>query len=552
MTGRRKRAAITSLQLRFSGTKRMARLSFWLFGGLTALGLFAASAQAQTPVVQVAQGEVRGTVDRGARAWLGLPFAAPPVGGLRWKPPVTAPAWSGVRPADHFAASCQQVAAPQGLGPWSHEYATSDPVSEDCLYLNIWAPAPNGRKAVKKRPVLVWIYGGGFGSGSGAVPIYNGAALAKKGIVVVNMNYRVGVYGFFAHADLDKENAQGASGNYGLMDQIAALKWVRANIAAFGGDPENVTIAGQSAGAASVHFLIDSPQAKGLFVRAIAESGSGMGLVVADHATADAAGAKFAAAGGVTTLAQLRGLTPDQLLAAAKAAGGMNFGPSVDGLVFADAATADDGNSSDVPVLTGMTANEGSSAYAFGTPLTMTPDGLRQSIDHRYGAYAPTIAALYPAGDDAAATLARETLARDRGVASMYLWAMHRETKSHTPIYAYLWTHVEPGLDAAKYKAFHSSEVPYVFGTLDTPDRPFTALDHKLSDQVQAYWLNFVRKGDPNGPGLPHWPQLTTSDRLILNIGDDTHVQPILDPARLEALTHYIRGGGAPGLFGLD
>ena len=525
----------------------MARQSSWLLCAAV-LALLAPCAQAQTDIVHVAQGEVSGIVDRGARAWLGIPFAAPPVGDLRWKPPEPASAWRDVRPADHFAASCQQVAAPQGLGPWSHEYATSDPVSEDCLYLNIWAPA----KAAKGRPVLVWIYGGGFGTGSGAVPIYNGASLAKKGIVVVNMNYRIGVYGFFSHADLDKENAQGASGNYGLMDQIAALKWVRANIAAFGGDPGNVTIAGQSAGAASVHILIESPLAKGLFVRAIAESGSGMGLVVADHDTAEAAGARFAAAAGATTLAQLRALTPDQLLAAAKAAGGMNFGPSIDGLVLPDAATADDGNSSDVPVLTGMTANEGSSAYAFGTALTVTPEGLRRLIDHRYGADAPAIAALYPAGDDASATLARESLARDRGLASMYLWAAHRQAKSQAPIFAYLWTHVEPGPDAAKYKAFHSSEVPYVFGTLDTPDRPFTALDHKLSEQVQAYWLNFVRKGDPNGPGLPHWPELTTADKLILNIGDDTRVQPLLDPAKLEVFTRYIRDGGAPGLFGLE
>ncbi len=526
----------------------MARLPSCLFGGLTALALLATSAQAQN-VVHVAQGEVSGIVDRDARAWLGIPFAAPPVGDLRWKPPVPASAWSGVRPANRFAASCQQVATPQGLGPWSHEYETSDPVSEDCLYLNIWSPPA---KSATKRPVLVWIYGGGFGSGSGAVPIYNGAALAKKGIVVVNMNYRVGIYGFFAHADLDKENAEHASGNYGLMDQIAALQWVRANIAAFGGDPDNVTIAGQSAGAASVHFLIDSPMAKGLFVRAIAESGSGMGLDAAPHATAEAAGAKFAAAAGVTTLAQLRALTPDQLLAAAKAAGGMNFGPTVDGAVFPDAVTAADSNSSDVPVLTGMTANEGSSAYAFGTPLTVTPDALRQSIAHRYGGDAPAITALYPATDDASASLARENLARDRGLASMYLWAAHREATSHAPIYAYLWTHPEPGPEAAKYKAFHSSEVPYVFGTLDTPDRPFTAEDHTLSDQVQAYWLNFIRSGNPNGPGLPQWPALTASDKRILNIGDDTHVQPILDPARLDAFTRYHQDGGALGLFGLE
>ncbi len=524
------------------------RLPSWLCALITMLALAAGTAHAQN-VVHVSQGTARGMIDRGARAWLGIPFAAPPTGDLRWKPPMPAAPWSGVLKADRFAASCQQVAAPQGLGPWSHEYATSDPVSEDCLYLNIWTPP---LKSATKRPVLVWIYGGGFGSGSGAVPIYNGAALAKKGIVVVNMNYRVGIYGFFAHADLDKENPQGASGNYGLMDQIAALKWVRANVAAFGGDPDNVTIAGQSAGAASVHFLIDSPMAKGLFVRAIAESGSGMGLDPAPHASAEAAGAKFATAAGVTTLAQLRALTPDQLLAAAKAAGGMNFGPTVDGTVFPDAVTAAYGNSNDVPVLTGMTANEGSSAYAFGTPLTVTPDALRQSIAHRYGADAPAITALYPATDAAAANLARESLARDRGLASMYLWAEHREANSHAPIYAYLWTHAEPGPEAFKYKAFHSSEVPYVFGVLDTPDRPFTIEDHKISDQVQAYWLNFIRTGDPNGSGLPHWPTLTVSDKRILNIGADTHVQPLLDSAKLDAFTHYQQGGGALGLFGLD
>ena len=522
----------------------MTRRSSWLFAGV--LALFAVSAQAGTDVVHVTQGALSGTVDHGARAWLGIPFAAPPVGDRRWTPPAPTASWAGLRPADHFAASCEQDVDPQGFGPWTHEYVTAGPVSEDCLYLNVWAPA----KPVKTRPVLVWIYGGGFNSGSGAVPIYNGAALAAKGIIVVNMNYRVGLYGFLSHPDLDKENPQGASGNYGLMDQIAALKWVRANIAAFGGDPDNVTIAGQSAGSASVHALIDSPAAKGLFVRAIAESGSGMGIVFTDHATADANGATFAQAAGATTLAQLRALTANQLGAAAKTAG-VNFGPSIDGAVFADAATANGGNTNDVPVLTGMTANESSSSLAHGSTIA-TPDDLRRSISRHYGADAASIATLYPANDDTSAPLAKAALARDRGLASTYLWATHRQAKSHAAIYAYLWTHIEPGPDSAKYKAFHSSEIPYVFGTLDTSERPFTAADRRLSHQAQSYWLNVIRRGDPNGPGLPHWPQLTPADKLILNIGDDTHVQPVLEPARLDAFIHYVDNGGAVSLFSPD
>jgi len=521
----------------------MTRQSSWLLCA-AALVLIAPSAQAQIHIVHVAQGDISGTRDHGARAWLGIPFAAPPVGDLRWKPPSPAASWRGVLKADRFAASCEQAVDPKGLGPWTHEYVVSGPISEDCLYLNVWAPA----KAGKKRPVLVWIYGGAFTSGAGSVPIYDGAALAAKGVIVVNMNYRVGIYGFFSHPGLDKENPKGASGNYGLMDQIKALEWVRANIAAFGGDPDNITIAGQSAGAASVHYLIASAMAKGLFVRAIAESGSGMGLAVADHATADDAGVKFAEAAGATTPAQLRALSPDALSAAVKA-GHAAFGPSVDGAVLVDGATADDANRKDVPVLTGMTANESSSSLAFGSPQTVTPDSLRQGIVRGYGMDAAAITALYPATDDASARLAKDTLARDRGLASMYQWAANRELKSHAPIYAYLWTHIEPGPESAKYQAFHSSEMPYVFGTLDTSERPFTAADRKLSAQAQAYWLNFIRRGDPNGPGLPHWPQLKPSDKLILNIGDDIHVQPVLDPARLDAFTHYIHDGGTLGLF---
>jgi len=516
-----------------------------LFAAALTVAAAASPVLAQTSVTTL-QGQVEGTLAAGSRAWLGIPFAQPPVGDLRWKPPVAAPAWSGVRKADHFAASCQQAVGPGGFGAWTQEYVVSGAVSEDCLYLNVWAPAKPG----KKLPVLVWIYGGGFSSGSGSVPIYNGAALAAKGVIVVNMNYRVGIYGFFAHPDLDKENPQGASGNYGLMDQIAALKWVKANIAAFGGDPGNVTIAGQSAGAASVHHLINSPLASGLFVRAIAQSGSGMGLDVASHADADKAGLAFAQAAGAADIAALRAMTPEQLAATAAKTGrgGLNFSPVIDGAVLPDAATALGGNANDVPVLTGLTADE-NSAFSFGPPQAVTPQSLNAGIERSYGADADAFKALYAATDAATASAAKSDLARDRGIASLYVWAAKRETHSQAPIYAYLWTHVEPGPDAAKYGAFHSSEIPYVFGTLDTAKRPFTAADYSLSEQAGRYWLNFVRTGDPNGPGLPHWPQLKPVDRLILNIGGDTHVQPLLPPAKLEAFSQYVAHGGTLSLF---
>jgi para-nitrobenzyl esterase len=508
----------------------------------------AAPAFAQLAQTRVAQGALAGQPAGNVTAYLGVPFAAPPVGEYRWKPPRPAPKWQGERKADHFGASCQQKVTPQGFGPWTAEYVVQDRVSEDCLYLNVWTPA---RSANERLPVLFWIYGGGFSSGSGSVEIYDGAALARQGIIVVSANYRVGVYGFLAHPELTAESPSHASGNYGLLDQIQALHWIHDNIAAFGGDPARVTISGQSAGAASVHHLISSPLAKGLFAGAIAQSGSGMGIAVPDHAAAEAIGKDLSNVGGQPlTLAQLRKLSAAELDARVdrmmKDATGLRFVPVVDGLVLPDAATVGK-NTNDTPILTGMTANEGTGMSPdYGKTTVSTLDRRIKTV---YGKSATEFAALYPAKNDTEAWTMFDAFARDRGLASMYLWAKDRLPATRYPIYAYLWTHPEPGPEAARYRAFHSSEIPYVFGTLDTPTRPFTAADRALSKQVSAYWVNFVKTGDPNGQGLPKWPRLTSADKQILELGDHTRPRAIMDARNLAAFEHYQQNGGQLGLF---
>ncbi|HEX4097160.1 MAG TPA: carboxylesterase family protein, partial [Caulobacteraceae bacterium] len=294
---------------------------------LAAAALTGARSEAPpAPMVHVADGALQGARQGGADAYLGIPFAAPPVGELRWHAPLPAKAWSGAHDATHFGASCWQAVSAKGFGPWTHEYVVDGPVSEDCLYLNVWTPARSGAG----RPVLVWFHGGGFSQGSGSVPIYDGAHLAAQGVVVVTVNYRLGVLGFFAHPELTREASGGATGNYGLMDMIAALKWVRANAAAFGGDPGAVTIAGQSAGGMAVHDLIVSPLAKGLFQRAVIESGLPGVAPNQPLADAEAAGVAFAKAHGAADLAALRAMSPAQLSQGARG----SFAPMRDGVLL--------------------------------------------------------------------------------------------------------------------------------------------------------------------------------------------------------------------------
>lgn len=516
-----------------------------------ALLLTMPAAQAQTVEAKVEQGRLKGETRSGVTRFLGVPFAAAPVGSNRWRAPQPAAAWQGVRDATHFAANCQQdvMGGNLGFNAWTPEYLIEGPVSEDCLYLNIWVPA--GTKNAAKLPVLYWIHGGGFMSGGTSVPVYDGAALAAQGVVVVSVNYRLGIYGFLAHPELAKEG-DGSSGNYGLRDQIAGLEWVRKNIAVFGGDPAKVTISGQSAGSASVHDLILSPLAKGLFRGAIAQSGSGMGLNMPPRDVAEANGVRFQQAAGATSLAEMRKLTPEQLSAAARkpdpasAAMGLRFSPSADGTVLpADpAAAARAGAYNNSPVLTGMVADEGSSlAPDYYRPTN--PDMYRGMVRQRFGASADAMLAAYPADTPATSSPA---LSRDRAIASMLAWADERRATGSKPIYAYLFTHVEPGPDSAKYGAFHSSEIPYVFDTLDkSPDRGFTAEDRKIASTIGRYWINFVKTGDPNGTGLVQWPVLDAQMK-IMELGPFKTI-PALSAEQMKLFRDYFKNGGQLSLF---
>jgi len=507
-----------------------------------AFATIAATAQAQVLTADVTGGRVSGVAQDKVSAFLGIPFAADTGGANRWKPPVDPTAWKGVRKADKFGPSCQQVYSPNAGMPYTKEYVVTGNVSEDCLSLNIWTPA---RRSAERLPVMVWIHGGGFSGGSSAVPIYDGANLAKRGMVVVTINYRLGVFGFMAHPLLAKESAHNASGNYGLLDQIAALKWVQTNVAAFGGDPAKVTIAGQSAGAAAVHDLIATPLAKGLFVRAIAQSGSGLGIGVPSREEAEKAGVELQQAVGASSMADLRRLSAADVESAvakmnrAPTGFGLRFSPSIDGWVLPDAATARSATN-DVPLLTGMTANEGSGfSPMYGK---MTVDWQRAEIAKAYGNFAPRFQAVYGAENDARVFDAHDQLSRERGLASMAMWAHARSSKQ--PLYAYLWTHPEPGLNSERYRAFHSAEIPYVFNTLDkAPERGFTDLDRRMADLMGSYWSNWVKFGNPNGAGLPQWP-LYTPDTQILEIGVKTVVRPVLSPDRVKLFEDYVASGG--------
>jgi para-nitrobenzyl esterase len=537
---------ITPYDATRTGLIRSARLG--LLGPiLLALAPACAAQRANPLAVTTRAGIVEGAREGEVMSWKGVPFAAPPVGPQRWRAPRPPAKWQGVRAARQFAPSCRQQVVDNGFGPWTAEYVVHGAVSEDCLYLNIWKPAG----ATTKLPVMVWIHGGGFSGGSGSVPIYDGAALARRGIIVVTINYRLGLYGFLAHPGLASENPEHATGNYGLLDQIAALRWVHDNIAAFGGDPARVTIAGQSAGAASVHDLIASPLAHGLFVRAIAESGSGMGIPLPDRAAAEKTGLALQRAAGAADIEGLRALSPAQLDAAAASLapahpGGLTFTPDIDGRVIPNASYAG-ADINDVPVLTGATAQEMlglDPRYGRATPASFAAE-----IKQRYGAFAPHILSHYPADDEATANRAVDALARDRALAATYFWARDRLGSSRQPIYLYLWTHIEPGPDAARYKAFHSSEIPYVFGTLDAARRPYVDVDRKLEELMGDYWANWVKTGDPNAPGLPAWPRLDPAAPRLLAIGDQARAQPVQPPDTTALFDSYVRSGGSVSLF---
>ncbi len=510
------------------------------------------AAAGEGPVLHTRAGALQGTRQEGVDAFLGIPYALPPVGDRRWRAPVAAGRWRGVRDATRFSASCYQ-SVPRSWGPFTDEFVQVGAVSEDCLTLNVWTPS---RRAARL-PVLAWIHGGGFGSGSGSIPIYDGARLAAQGAVVVSINYRVGAFGFLAHPALGREDARHVSGNYGLLDMIAALGWVKAHIAGFGGDPARVTIAGQSAGAIAVNDLLMSPLARGLFSGAIAQSGSGMGVHPLPLAEAQANGEELYRQAGATTAAALRALPADRVLALADAGPptkdgkprprGLSFAPVLDGYVLPqDPERAGTRPVSHVPLLTGFNADEG---YIFGVP-PMTPESFEAMVRERYGDHAGAFLDAYPHASAAQATDSAALIARDRYMASLVIWCRGRAALEHAAVYPYLYVHPYPGPDQAKYGSFHTSEVPYVFGVLDQGGRPFTQGDHELSARLMARWLAFMKTGVPDVEGQPAWIAADPRSTQVMGLGDLPGMVPAVStPARLEAFREYVQAGGQLTLF---
>lgn len=468
------------------------------------------------------------TADGKISVFKGIPFAAPPVGPLRWKEPQPASPWKGVLHADHFSKNCVQKPTHEFL-PWTKEFMLVNDVSEDCLYLNIWSPAKTGEDHL---PVYVFIYGGGFTSGAGDVSIYDGENLAKKGIVVVNMNYRVGVFGFLAHPELTAESPHHSSGNYAFLDQLAALKWVKENIAAFGGDPERVTIGGQSAGAVSVGLQVVSPLTKGLFRGAVTESGTGIGgWPIPSLGEAEKTGADFAKSVGAKSIADLRAMPAEKLLDAQTP----RFPPVVDGWFLPDQVMKiyAVGGENDVPMIDGWNADENP-----GKPLSA--EDFRKQAQDSYGPMADEFLKLYPADTDEQAKMSQKQSARDRERVSAFLWAQERAKTAKSDVYLYFFTRAIPWPQHPEYGAYHSADMPYFFDNLNLLPRPYEQVDHEIAHEMSSYLVNFVKTGDPNSDNLPGWTAFNgTSAKPIMELGESPGPIAIAPAAKAEFWMRY-------------
>ncbi len=499
--------------------------------------------------VQTTAGSVRGATEAdGLRVFRGVPFAAPPVGDLRWAPPRPPAPWAGARDATAFGDRCMQTNVFGDMAP------RAEGMSEDCLTLNVWAPAD-----AEGLPVLVYFYGGGFVAGDASEPRYDGAAIAREGTVVVVPNYRLGVFGFLAHAELSAASGYGASGNYGLMDQTAALRWVRDNVAAFGGDPDRVTIAGESAGSISVSAQMVAPEARGLFHRAIGESGSALGaLPPVPLAEAEAAGARFAEAVGAASLAELRAAPAARLLEVA--AEMPWFSATLDGRVYAEppAETYAAGRQAAVPLLVGWNSEE-MTGRALTGGAAPTPEVYAGAVRFLYPDHADEVLALYPGGTEAEAAASATDLAGDRFIGhSTWRWfELHRQT-SGEPVYRYYYAHPRPPLTGGGGEglaggvvegaapqppatgAVHSAEIEYALGNLDThPVYAWTDDDYTVSETMMGFFVRFVHTGDPNGPGLPTWPAASAAPdgaSAVMVIDVESGAVPEPDRARHELL----------------
>lgn len=478
--------------------------------GLSA-GLLPAQVHTSSLTVPTTQGKVRGkTINNGkVKAFFGLPYAAPPVGELRWKAPEAPAKWSGVRDAAKFGAHCAQGHVFDDM-----IFQDSGP-SEDCLFLNVYAPANATPKS--NLPVMFWIHGGGYAGGASSEPRHNGDFLPTKGVVLVTINYRLGVFGFLATADLAKE-ANGAAGNYGLLDMVAALQWVKSNIREFGGNPSNVTIFGESAGSFAVSTLMASPVAKGLFQKAIGESGAAFGgtLNYDSLATREKADGDWVATLGVKSLHELRALPTEKILGAVKSKGSGGFPPDIDGKLLIEPVESAyaAGRQAHVPLLAGWNRDEGSFFAMRGMTVTQWKGMASGLFKERSAEFLK----LYPGDNDAQALRSAVDYGSDAFIAfDTWKWIEAHKKTGEAPVYRY---HFElPALPSKFHPgtfAFHSDDIEYVFGTLDTrPGETVRPEDRKLSEQMMSYWTNFAKTGNPNGPGLPLWPKCGQKDELI-------------------------------------
>ncbi|HEX3473331.1 MAG TPA: carboxylesterase family protein [Silvibacterium sp.] len=487
--------------------------------------------------VKTDKGKVEGslTTDGKVRAFKGIPFAAPPVGDLRWKPPQFAAKWKGVRPAKDFGNHCLQT------GGYPDMIFHDPGPSENCLTLNVWTPADAKPGSL---PVMVWIFGGGFVTGGTSEARQDGQFLAHRNVVVVSMNYRLGIFGFFVHPELTSESPHHASGNYGLMDQAAAIAWVKQNIAAFGGDPNNITIFGESAGSFSVSAQMASPLARDLFQKAIGQSGGAFfssGLTFEPREAREQSDAKFAeTALHATTIADLRKLSADDILKAVTAKTTPpppHFGPDVDGYFLPDSVPNifAAGKQAHIPLIAGWNADEGRGDVIFANPK-VTADTFKAQAKGEFADNADKFLALYPANTDAEAVTSAGDYAGDRFIAfSTWRWLEAHVQTGNAPVYRYLLDLGSPGdkFHPAAIGAFHSDDIEYVFGTLDSRQE-FTARpeDRKLSEQIGTYWTNFARTGDPNGgigatPNLPRWPTYEAATGwMVMHFNANSEARP--------------------------
>ncbi len=499
---------------------------------VTCAVIFAGSAiaRADSPTVKTKQGSLRGKLINSGQvaAFLGIPYAMPPVGDLRWRPPQPSAHWRGTRDASRFGAHCYQT----------HQFTDmifqdSGP-SENCLFLNVYAPATASPKS--RLPVMFWIHGGGYQGGSGSEPRQDGDFLPTKGVVLVTINYRLGVFGFLATPELAKEG-NGAAGNYGLMDQVAALRWVSDNIAAFGGDPQNLTIFGESAGSYSVSLLMASQSARGLFSKAIGESGGELDVGGPENPSfqqVEEQEQAWVASLGMT-LTHLRMLPPSIIVAAAQRKDAPRFWPTVDGRFLTQpvAVTYAAGEQAHVPLLAGWNRDEMS-----GLAKGMTAEKWKEYAQQHFGDRAEEFLKYYPADNDAQAVRSAIDYNSDSFIAfSTWRWVQAQVKTGSSPVYRYHFMLPAP---PSKFHpgsfAFHSDDIEYVFGTLDTrPGAVWRPEDRQLSNAVMTYWTNFARSGDPNGGSLPQWPRFDQTDK-VLDLGNPIEVVPDATRARYEFL----------------